>query len=278
MLMSLVEQTRVEMLPVVIDAVHTIESYLDYQSSAVTGFRELQGLEMLSKRMHLETRAALEELRAAGHMDESTERKRKIDSLSSLEDFETQATTTATTTATTLATTTVSRNDAPKYVRYHRRVLIKALMRTMAYTCFSTGGLRSRVPGLADGTLTDTLATVLRYPLKFGPGVSSLASNLLCDVIHNEPTCYATLDEAGIIDAFLKFITETMWPIGNNKNMAKVLCAVPTTINAICLNEQGQAKVIKSSALTCLRTMFLDKSFPMNSDTAKVVGTGINEP
>ena len=277
MLMSLVEQTRVEMLPVVIDAVHTIESYLDYQSSAVTGFRELQGLEMLSKRMHLETRAALEELRAAGHMDESTERKRKIDSLSSLEDFETQATTTATTTATTLATTTASRNDAPKYVRYHRRVLIKALMRTMAYTCFSTGGLRSRVPGLADGTLTDTLATVLRYPLKFGPGVSSLASNLLCDVIHNEPTCYATLDEAGIIDAFLKFITETMWPIGNNKNMAKVLCAVPTTINAICLNEQGQAKVIKSSALTCLRTMFLDESFPMNSDTAKVVGTGINE-
>ena len=102
------------------------------------------------------------------------------------------------------------------------------------------------MPGLADGTLTDTLATVLRYPLKFGPGGIILGVEFVVDVIHNVLTA-RDAGQAGIIDAFLKFITETMWPIGNNKNMAKVLCAVPTTINAICLNEQGQAKVIKSS-------------------------------
>ena len=134
-----------------------------------------------------------------------------------------------------------------------------------------------RVPGLSDGTLTDILGSVLKYPLKFGPGVSSLTANLVCDVIHNEPTCYATLDEAGIVDAFLKFITETMWPLGRSKGMAKVLCAIPTTLNAICLNEKGQEKVLKSSALVCFRKMFQDSSFPLNADTSRIVGTGINE-
>ena len=93
--------------------------------------------------------AASRDARRAGRprrdMDESTERKRKIDSLSSLEDFETQATTTATTTATTLATTTASRNDAPKY-EVSQASFDQGAMLTMAYTCFSTGGCARACP------------------------------------------------------------------------------------------------------------------------------------
>jgi len=242
--------------------VHIVESYLEFQPNAVVAFRELNGTDLLLKRMRYESVTAIEELRASGHLDDVADRKRKIDSLSSLEDAETSL---------------AAMKKAPKYVNFYRRVLIKVLMRTLAYTSFAYGGARMRVPGLSDGTLTDILGSVLKYPLKFGPGVSSLTANLVCDVIHNEPTCYATLDEAGIVDAFLKFITETMWPLGRSKGMAKVLCAIPTTLNAICLNEKGQEKVLKSSALVCFRKMFQDSSFPLNADTSRIVGTGINE-
>ena len=262
LLMSIFKLERLEAIPVVVDVVHTVESYLDFQPNAVVAFRELNGTDLLLKRMRYESVTAIEELQASGHLDDVADRKRKIDSLSSLEDAETSL---------------AAMKKAPKYVNFHRRVLIKALMRTLAYTSFAYGGARMRVPGLSDGTLTDILGSVLKYPLKFGPGVSSLTANLVCDVIHNEPTCYATLDEAGIVDAFLKFITETMWPLGRSKGMAKVLCAIPTTLNAICLNEKGQEKVLKSSALVCFRKMFQDSSFPLNADTSRIVGTGINE-
>ena len=264
LLVSMLNVERAEAVPVTVDVVHTIESYLDFQPNTVPAFRDLQGVELISKRMRQEALACVEELKIAGCLDENGDRKRKADSLSSLEHAE--------------ASCAPSTSEVPrKYADYDRRVLLKALMRTLAYTSFSHGGTRMRIPGLADGSLTDTLATILKYPLRFGPGVSSLAANLLCDVIHNEPTCYATLDDAGIIDAFLKLITETMWPLGRGKHMAKVLCALPTTISAICLNGKGQEKVLQTSALICFRKMFQDASFPLNSDTAKVVGSGINE-
>jgi len=93
----------------------------------------------------------------------------------------------------------------------------------------------------------------LMHPLKFGPGVAALAANLLCDIIHNEPTCYTSMNDAGIVDSYLRFITEGLWPLGPSKTMAKILCAIPTTLNAICLNENGLQKVLKLSAFVCFR-------------------------
>ena len=257
-LVSMLKDERVHHVPVIVDAVHTLESYLDFAPSAVHAFRDLNGVELLLARMSHESRVALEECQASSEPD----RKRKADSLSSLEDADV---------VTTLAT------NAPKYVSYHRRVLLKALMRTLAYTSFAVGGSRSRIPGLSDGTLTNSIARMLMHPLKFGPGVAALAANLLCDIIHNEPTCYTSMNDAGIVDSYLRFITEGLWPLGPSKTMAKILCAIPTTLNAICLNENGLQKVVKSSAFVCFKKMFEDTTFPLNSDTAKVVGTALNE-
>jgi len=257
-LVSMLKDERVQHVSVIVDAVHTLESYLDFAPSAVHAFRDLNGVESLLARMSHETRVALEECQASSEPD----RKRKADSLSSLEDAD---------------VVTTSAANAPKYVSYHRRVLLKALMRTLAYTSFAVGGSRARIPGLSDGTLTNSIARMLMHPLKFGPGVAALAANLLCDIIHNEPTCYTSMNDAGIVDSYLRFITEDLWPLGPSKTMAKILCAIPTTLNAICLNENGLQKVLKLSAFVCFRKMFEDTTFPLNSDTAKVVGTALNE-
>lgn len=129
-LVSLLKFERFEALPLLVDVVHTIESYLDFHPNAVPAFREIQGVELLSKRMRQEALAAVEELRISGHLEETPDRKRKADSLSSLDDAG----------ASVASTSEVQR----KYVDYDRRVLLKALMRTLAYTSFSYGG-RARV-------------------------------------------------------------------------------------------------------------------------------------
>ena len=263
-LVKLLEDDVPEHLPILCDVVHTIESYLDFSQNEVAQFRELNGIEMLLARLRRESLASLEELKMSGFCSES-DRKRKAQSMELDDGGETSG------------RSSPCVGEMLHSVSYPRRVLLKALMRTLAYTSFAVGGSRSRVPGLADGTLTETLAIILRNTLVFGPGVSSLAANLLCDIIHNEPTCYATLDGAGIIDAYLLFITTGMWRLSASKNMSKVLCAVPTTLNAISLNESGQEKVIATGAISCFRRMMNDVPEVMNAETAKIIGSALNE-
>ena len=260
-LVDMLKDTAAERLSILVDVVHTIESYLDFSQNEVSTFRELNGVDMLSSRMRHEALASLEEVKSAAE----PERKRKANSMELDGGGETSG------------RSTPGGGDSPNRVSYHRRVLLKALMRTLAYTSFAVGGSRTRIPGLADGTLTETLSIVLRNAQAFGPGVSSLAANLLCDVIHNEPTCFATLDGAGIIDAYLYFITTSMWPVGTNKNMVKVLCAVPTTLNAIALNARGQEKVISSGAILCFRRIMNEASEIMTADVSKIIGSSMNE-
>ncbi|KAJ0920961.1 putative HECT domain-containing protein [Helianthus annuus] len=135
------------------------------------------------------------------------------------------------------------------------RVLLKALS-SATYASAST--TRSQNPH--DISLPATLSMIFKNMDTFGGDIYSSAVQVMCEMIHKDPTCYASLDEIGLPNAFLLSVTAGVLP------SSKSLACVPNGLGAICLNTKGLEVVKEKSSLRFLVDIFTDEKYvlPMN--------------
>ncbi|XP_071741749.1 E3 ubiquitin-protein ligase UPL2-like [Rutidosis leptorrhynchoides] len=207
-------------------AVKTLQKLMDYSNSAVTLFKDLGGVDLLTNRLQIEVvRVIGSEIGDNGSM--SIGESSNSNSNPNL--------------------------DSPNTQKRLIRVLLKAL----GSATYSPANL-TRTPN--DVSLPTTLSMIFENVNKFGGDIYSAAVTVMSEMIHKDPTCYASLDELGLPDAFLKSVKAGIYP------SSKALVCVPNGIGAICLNTKGLETVKESSSLSFLLDVFTDKKYvmPMN--------------
>lgn len=101
------------------------------------------------------------------------------------------------------------------------------------------------------------LRTVIGHPSIYGSNVWCAAVEIFSQFIHNEPTSYGAIAEAGLTQAFLDTIlgTATSDTPSDEDEVFGILatteatCVVPTAFSAICLNEAGMKQIVESKAI-----------------------------
>ncbi|KAF2096815.1 hypothetical protein NA57DRAFT_42813 [Rhizodiscina lignyota] len=155
--------------------------------------------------------------------------------------------------------------------------------------------------------LLNGLRTVLSNARVFGAVVWSGAANILSSFIHNEPTSYAVIAEAGLSKALLEAVThqpeepaETSFAPSSNffESIAamtipsgplatgilphdEALPAIPQAFGAICLNEKGMRLFQKSGALEKFFDIFVSpehvKVLDQEGDLPTALGNSFDE-
>ncbi|XP_071715402.1 E3 ubiquitin-protein ligase UPL1-like [Rutidosis leptorrhynchoides] len=207
-------------------AVKTLQKLMDYSNSAVTLFKDLGGVDLLTNRLQIEV------VRVIGS---------DIGDDSSMSIGE-------------------SSNSNPNVDRlYSQKRLIRVLLKALGSATYAPAN-STRPQGAHDASLPTTLIMIFENMNKFGGDIYSAAVTVMSEMIHKDPTCYASLDELGLPDAFLASVKAGVLP------SSKALTCVPNGIGAICLNTKGLETVKETSALSFLFDVFTDKKYviPMN--------------
>ncbi|KAK9080849.1 hypothetical protein SSX86_000608 [Deinandra increscens subsp. villosa] len=142
---------------------------------------------------------------------------------------------------------------------YTQNRLIRVLLKALSSATYAPANTtRSQSPH--DVSLPATLSMIFKNMDTFGGDIYSSAVTVMCEMIHKDPTCYASLDESGLPDAFLLSVTAGVLP------SSKSLACVPNGLGAICLNTKGLEAVKEKSTLRFLVDIFTDEKYvlPMN--------------
>ncbi|XP_062203891.1 E3 ubiquitin-protein ligase UPL1-like [Phragmites australis] len=204
-------------------AVKTLQKLMEYSSPAVSLFKDLGGVELLSQRLHVEVQRVIST--ADGHNSMVT-------------------------------------NDAVKSEGDHlcsQKRLIKALLKALGSATYSPGN-PARSQSSQDNSLPVSLSLIFQNVEKFGGDIYFSAVTVMSEIIHKDPTCFPSLKELGLPDAFLSSVTAGVMP------SCKALICVPNGLGAICLNNQGLEAVRETSALRFLVDAFTSRKYliPMN--------------
>lgn len=152
--------------------------------------------------------------------------------------------------------------------------------------------------------LLSGLRTVLSNPTTYGSTVWSMSVNILTSFIHNEPTSYAVIAEAGLSDAFLTTVapqTSSEAPSSGDLTegaenteaesaprlgsgilpVAEAISTLPAAFGAICLNESGMKVFSDSPALERFFEVFESathvKALEADPEFANHIGTSFDE-
>ncbi|KAL8225466.1 hypothetical protein R6Q57_018023 [Mikania cordata] len=204
-------------------AVKTLQKLMDYSNSAVTLFKDLGGVELLTNRLQIEvvrvigTETGDDNSMSSGECSYSNSYP-NIDGL------------------------------------YSQKRLIRVLLKALGSATYAPAN-STRAQGAHDVSLPATLSKIFGNMSKFGGDIYSAAVTVMSEMIHKDPTCYASLDELGLPDSFLQSIKAGVL------SSLKALTCVPNGIGAICLNTKGLESVKESSALRFLVEIFTDKKY-----------------
>ncbi|SMR44117.1 unnamed protein product [Zymoseptoria tritici ST99CH_3D1] len=155
------------------------------------------------------------------------------------------------------------------------------------------------------------LRMVIENASIFGSNVWTGALNIVSSFIHNEPTSYQVIGEAGLSKGFLESITEAQIPeelpaldgfkpltetqyLDMDENgdpvfptaagilsVGEVMCDIPTAFGAICLNESGMQLFQASGALVKFFDIFLSpahvRAMEDEGSTAATIGQSFDE-
>ncbi|KAI3685937.1 hypothetical protein L1987_79606 [Smallanthus sonchifolius] len=142
---------------------------------------------------------------------------------------------------------------------YSQNRLIRVLLKALSSATYAPANTtRSQNPH--DISLPATLSMIFKNMDTFGGDIYSSAVTVMCEMIHKDPTCYASIDEIGLPDAFLLSVTGGVLP------SSKSLACIPNGLGAICLNTKGLEAVKEKSTLRFLVDIFTDEKYvlPMN--------------
>ncbi|KAF8625408.1 hypothetical protein AX15_005373 [Amanita polypyramis BW_CC] len=155
-----------------------------------------------------------------------------------------------------------------------RSAVLKHILRSthrMMQSSGSTEGLR----GLIDTSLLKSIKKIIDRRELFGSSVLPLAVNIMATFVHNEPTSLVIIQEAGLPEAFYNAIEMGLEPA------IEVIQAIPNAIGALCLNEAGQAQLVRRpSIIPSIFSIFTSERHSkvlLDKENAVLIGTAIDE-
>lgn len=154
-----------------------------------------------------------------------------------------------------------------------RLSLLRALLKLVLHM-MQTSGTADRLRNLIDSTLPTSVLQVLAYSKTFGPGVFSLATNIMSTFIHNEPTCLSILQELKLPQTFLFSIKQHI-PFS-----PEVVTAIPTAFGAVCLNQAGLDMYNTVAPMDKFLELFVVEANLrplLDNDVPQVIGGSIDE-
>ncbi|KAH6778608.1 LOW protein: E3 ubiquitin ligase-like protein [Perilla frutescens var. frutescens] len=256
-LLPLLKDTDPQHLHLVSTAVHVLEAFMDYSNPAAALFRDLGGLDDTISRLMVEV----------SHVENGTKQQSTSTDLESTEYGGSE-----------IATDTSVELDSlqPLYsealVSYHRRLLMKALLRAISLGTYAPG-TTARMYGTEESLLPHCLCIIFKRAKDFGGGVFSLAATVMSDVIHKDPTCFSVLEAAGLPSAFMDAIMDGVLC------SAEAITCIPQCLDALCLNNNGLQAVKERNALRCFVKVFTSKQYlrALAADTSGSLSSGLDE-
>ncbi|KAG7600674.1 UBA-like superfamily [Arabidopsis suecica] len=240
-LVPLIKDTDPQHLHLVSTAVHILEAFMDYSNPAAALFRDLGGLDDTIFRLKLEVSRSEDDV------------KEKICSSASN------------------GPDTEQLPYSEALISYHRRLLLKALLRAISLGTYAPGN--TNLYGSEESLLPECLCIIFRRAKDFGGGVFSLAATVMSDLIHKDPTCFNALDSAGLTSAFLDAISDEVIC------SAEAITCIPQCLDALCLNNSGLQAVKDRNALRCFVKIFTSPSYlrALTGDTPGSLSSGLDE-
>lgn len=157
-------------------------------------------------------------------------------------------------------------------ISFKQANLIRSLLRFVQHLIQKESGDRAR--NLFDSPLLGHLNKILLNTSVFGYTLITLAINIVSLIIHNEPTSYPILKEAGVIDIIVDNFESFFG------KSADLLLSLPSSIGAIALNNDGLQKVKDKKLIPKLFTIFDNQSFAkvlVQDDSSELLGNAIDE-
>ncbi|KAG6878824.1 hypothetical protein C0992_007445, partial [Termitomyces sp. T32_za158] len=155
-----------------------------------------------------------------------------------------------------------------------RSAALKHILRSM-HRMMQSSGTAEGLRGLIDLSLLKSIKKVIEHRVVFGPTILPLAINIMATFVHNEPTSLVIIQEAGLPETFYKTIEAGLEP------SIEVIQSVANAIGALCLNEVGQAQLVRRpSIIPGMMTIFTSErhlKVLLEKENAVLVGTSIDE-
>ncbi|KAL7249065.1 hypothetical protein ACSBR1_011264 [Camellia fascicularis] len=256
-LLPLLKDTDPQHLHLISMAVHVLEAFMDYSNPAAALFRDLGGLDDTIARLKVEV----------SYVESGSKQQGSSTELDSSEFSGTQV---------VAGVSTELDNTHPLYsealVAYHRRLLMKALLRAISLGTYAPGST-GRIYGSEESLLPHCLCSIFRRAKDFGGGVFSLAATVMSDLIHKDPTCFPVLEAACLPSAFMDAIVDGVLC------SAEAITCIPQCLDALCLNNNGLQAVKDRNALRCFVKIFTSRSYlrALTGDTPGSLSNGLDE-
>ncbi|KAH0671499.1 hypothetical protein KY290_026845 [Solanum tuberosum] len=256
-LLPLLKDTDPQHLHLVSMAVHVLEAFMDYSNPAAALFRDLGGLDDTIARLNVEVSRVENGVKlatASSDLESSDFNSSQIVAGTSSEPDSMQAL------------------YSDVLVAYHRRLLMKALLRAISLGTYAPG-TTARIYGSEESLLPQCLSIIFRRAKDFGGGVFHLAATVMSDLIHKDPTCFPVLEAAGLPSAFIDAIMDGV------VCSAEAITCIPQCLDALCLNNNGLQAVKDRNALRCFVKIFTSKTYvrALSGDTTGSLSSGMDE-
>lgn len=257
-LLPLLKDMDPQHLHLVSMAVHVLEAFMDYSNPAAALFRDLGGLDDTISRLKVEV----------SHIENGS--KQLSSSIVDLDSSESSSSQAVTESSSDLD------NLQPLYsealVAYHRRLLMKALLRAISLGTYAPGAT-ARISGSEESLLPHCLSIIFRRAKDFGGGVFSLAATVMSDLIHKDPTCFGALEAAGLPATFMDAIMDGVLC------SSEAISCIPQCLDALCLNNNGLQAVKDHNALRCFVKIFTSRTYlrALTGDTPGSLSSGLDE-
>ncbi|KAA8523541.1 hypothetical protein F0562_009964 [Nyssa sinensis] len=259
-LLPLLKDTDPQHLHLVSTAVQVLEAFMDYSNPAAALFRDLGGFDDTISRLKVEV----------SYVENCPKQQVTLTELDSSECSSTWVGTGPTGTSTELDNMQSLYSEA--LVAYHRRLLMKALLRAISLGTYAPG-TTARICGSEENLLPHCLCSIFRRAKDFGGGVFSLAATVMSDIIHKDPTCFPILEAAGLPSAFMDAVMD------GALCSAEAITCIPHCLDALCLNNNGLQAVKDHNALRCFVKIFTSRLYlcALAGDTPGSLSSGLDE-
>jgi E3 ubiquitin-protein ligase HUWE1 len=199
-LLPLLGDAAPERVMLVGTAVRILEAFMDYSPAAAASFRDMGGLSAMIQRLAAEVGPPApvpeQALPAAGSGKGGPE------------DMQTDEAAAAAPAASAASPQPPQKGP----VSYARRVLLKSLLRAIALSSYAPPSRQRTAAAVGQAreedraTLFACLRAIYERAPDFGGGLFALAASVMTDLIHHDPLCFQTLEDAGLPGAFLAAI------------------------------------------------------------------------
>ncbi|KAM0703801.1 hypothetical protein Q7P35_009740 [Cladosporium inversicolor] len=197
-------------------------------------------------------------------------------------------------------------------IPYYQQATLRVLFKFIVHLFDHGSGIHDReLRNLLDSPqMLGALRTVIARASVFGSNVWSGAVNTVSNFIHNEPTSYQVVAEAGLAKGILETITKSTLPdevpadfepkvsfepepvevvngqvtlpvVGGILPVGETICDIPTAFGAICLNENGMKLFQFSNALDKFFDIFVSpahvRALEEEGMAAATVGNAFDE-